>query len=138
MVNLANQQLSRPYLGQGLRFPVQINLQGNLDLSAEEQNIRESIYIILLTQWGERVYRPNFGCRLSELNFAPINQQTLMLMRIYVQEALELWEPRIIVDEVLTDPDSYQGRVDLNIIYHLQKTYERRSIVFPFYLQVES
>jgi phage baseplate assembly protein W len=61
-----------------------------------------------------------------------------MLMRIYVQEALELWEPRIIVDEVLTDPDSYQGRVDLNIIYHLQKTYEGRSIVFPFYLQVEN
>lgn len=137
MVNLTNRQLRRPYLGQGLRFPLQINVQGNLNLSAEEQNIRESIYLILLTRWGERLYRPNFGCRLSELNFAPMNQQTLMLMRIYVQEALELWEPRIVVDEVLTDPKPNQGRVDISILYRLQTTYEKRSIIFPFYLQAE-
>lgn len=137
MVNLANRQLRRPYLGQSLRFPLQVNPQGNIDLSAEEQNIRESIYIILLTQWGERVYRPNFGCRLSELIFAPINSQTLMLMRIYVQEALDMWEPRIVVDEVLADPDLAQGRVDLTINYRLQTSYERRSVVFPFYLQSE-
>ncbi|MEG3926620.1 MULTISPECIES: GPW/gp25 family protein [unclassified Microcoleus] len=137
MVNLANRQLRRPYLGQSLRFPLQVNPQGSIDLSAEEQNIRESIYIILLTQWGERVYRPNFGCRLSELMFAPINSQTLMLMRIYVQEALEVWEPRIIVDEVLADPDPTQGRVDLIINYRLQTSYESRSIIFPFYLQPE-
>ena len=137
MVNLANGQLRRPYLGQSLRFPLQVNPQGGLDLSAEEQNIRESIYIILLTQWGERLYRPNFGCRLSELIFAPINSQTLMLMRIYVEEALELWEPRIMVNEVLADPDSTQGRVDLTINYRLQTSYEQRSVVFPFYLQPE-
>lgn len=137
MVNLTR-QTHRPYLGQSLRFPLQINQQGNLDLSAEEQNIRESIYLILLTQWGERVYRPDFGCRLSELNYAPINQQTLMLMRIYVQEALEIWEPRIVVEQVLTEPDSTQGKVDITIIYSLQTTYERRSIVFPFYLQPDS
>lgn len=137
MVNLANRQLRRPYLGQGLRFPLQINPQGTLDLSPEEQNIRESIYIILLTQWGERVYRPDFGCRLSELAFAPINSQTLMLMRIYVEEALELWEPRIIVDEVVTDPNLPQGRVDITIKYRLQTTSDRRNLVFPFYLQQE-
>lgn len=137
MVNLANRQLRRPYLGQSLRFPLQVNHQGSLDLSAEEQNIRESIYIILLTQWGERVYRPNFGCRLSELMFAPMNSQTLMLMRIYIQEALEVWEPRIIVDEVIADPDPIQARVDLTINYRLQRSYERRSIVYPFYLQPE-
>lgn len=137
MVNLANRQLGRPYLGQSLGFPLQVNPQGSIDLSAEEQNIRESIYIILLTQWGERVYRPNFGCRLSELMFAPITSETLMLMRIYIQEALEVWEPRIIVDEVLAEPDSLLGRVDLTINYRLQTTYEPRSIVFPFYLQPE-
>ncbi len=137
MVNLAKRQLRRPYLGQGLRFPLQVNPQGNLDLSPEEQNIRESIYIILLTQWGERVYRPNFGCRLSELAFAPINSQTLILMRINVEEALELWEPRILVDEVITDPNLSQGRVDITIKYSLQTTFDKRNLVFPFYLQQE-
>lgn len=137
MVYLPNRQLRRPYLGQGLRFPLQINTQGSLDLSAEEQSIKESIYIILLTQWGERVYWPNFGCRLSELAFAPINTQTLMLMRIYVEEALEMWEPRIIVDEVLTDPQSSLGKVDITIKYRLQTTSDQRNLVFPFYLQQE-
>lgn len=137
IVNLASRQPRRPYLGQSLRFPLQVNQQGSLDLSAEDQNIRESIYIILLTEWGERVYRPNFGCRLSELVFAPMNSQTLTLMRIYVQEALELWEPRIIVDEVWANPNQNAGRTDITINYRLQTTYEKRSLVFPFYLQQE-
>ncbi|OKH39742.1 baseplate protein [[Phormidium ambiguum] IAM M-71] len=138
MVNLANRRFSRPYLGQGLRFPLQVNKQGNLDLSIEENSVRESIYIILLTQLGERVYRPDFGCRLSELTFAPMNSETLMLMRIYVRQALEMWEPRIILNEVLAEPDPAEGRVNILISYRLQEGHEQRSIVYPFYLQQES
>lgn len=138
MVNLANRRFSRPYLGQGLRFPLQVNKQGNLDLSIEENSVRESIYIILLTQLGERVYRPDFGCRLSELTFAPMNSETLMLMRIYVRQALEMWEPRIILNEVLAEPDAAEGRVNILISYRLQESHEQRSIVYPFYLQQES
>lgn len=138
MVNLANRRFSRPFLGQGIRFPLQINQQGNVDLSAQENSVKESIYIILLTQLGERVYRPDFGCRLSELSFAPMNSETLMLMRIYVQEALEMWEPRIILDRVLAEPDSSEGRVNILISYFLQESHEQRSIVYPFYLQQES
>lgn len=137
MVNLANKRLRRPYLGQGLRFPLQINQQGSLDLSVEDNSIRESIYIILLTRLGERVYRPEFGCRLSELVFAPMNTETLMLMRIYVKEALDLWEGRIIVDEVLAEPDSREGKVDLIINYRLKDRPDSRSLVYPFYLQEE-
>lgn len=138
MVNLTNRRFSRPYLGQGLRFPLQVNKQGNLDLSIEENSVRESIYIILLTQLGERVYRPDFGCRLSELTFAPMNSETLMLMRIYVRQALEMWEPRIILNEVLAEPDPAEGRVNILISYRLQESHEQRSIVYPFYLQQES
>ncbi len=138
MLSLANKRLRRPYLGQGLRFPLQINQQGSLDLSVEDNSIRESIYIILLTRLGERVYRPEFGCRLSELVFAPMNSETLMLMRIYVKEALDLWEPRIIVDEVLAEPDSQDGKVNLIVNYRLKDSADSRSLVYPFYLQDET
>lgn len=125
----------RPFVGQGVSFPLQITRQGSLALSAEDLNIRESMVIILMTDLGERVYRPNFGCRLSELAFAPMNQETLTLMRIWVQEALEQWEPRIIVRQVLTLPRQEEGRVDLIIQYEIRASHDRRSMVFPFYLK---
>ena len=134
MVNLATRR-QLAYLGQGFAFPLGINQQGSLALSAEGQSIRESIWLSLLTEPGERLYRPDFGCRLSELAFAPINTETLMLMRIWVQEALEQWEPRIDLEEVLARPNLNQGIVYIVINYRLKTRYERQSLVYPFYLQ---
>lgn len=125
---------SHAYLGRGLSFPLRINVQGSLQLSSAERNLEESIQIILRTQLGERVYRPDFGCRLSELVFAPMTTETLLLIRLHVKEALEMWEPRIILDAVRTDPDPIRGCVDIIIEYHPKDSYDSRSLVFPFYL----
>lgn len=122
------------YLGTGLSFPLQVNLQGGLKQSSEAQKVKESIWLILRTDLGERVYRPDFGCRLTELAFAPLNNDTLLRIRIYVLEALQTWEPRIEVDEVRTDPDSVNGRVDITINYRLKSQIDPYSFVYPFYL----
>lgn len=122
------------YLGTGWAFPLQVSLQGGIQLSATTRSVEESIWIILRTDLGERVYRPNFGSRLAELAFAPLNSQTLLLLRLYVQEALEMWEPRIVLEEVRTDPDPVRGRVDISIYYRLKEGYDTRSLVYPFYL----
>jgi uncharacterized protein len=99
MANLMDEQ-DREYLGTGLSFPLQVNVQGGLKQSSEAQKVKESIWLILRTDLGERVYRPDFGCRLTELAFAPLNNDTLLKIRMYVLEALQIWEPRIDVDEV--------------------------------------
>ncbi|HAX74582.1 MAG TPA: baseplate protein [Cyanobacteria bacterium UBA11372] len=125
------------YIGAGLAFPIQVNVQGGIQLSASTPNIEESIIIILRTDLGERVYRPNFGSRLSELVFEPMNVQTLMLIRLYVEEALEMWEPRIILKEVRADPDPVRGRVDIEIVYQPKNSLDTRSLVYPFYLAPE-
>ena len=125
------------YIGAGLGFPIQVNVQGGIQLSANTPNIEESIIIILRTDLGERVYRPNFGSRLSELVFEPMNVQTLMLIRLYVEEALEMWEPRIILKEVRADPDPIRGRVDIEIVYQPKNSLDTRSLVYPFYLAPE-
>ncbi len=122
------------HLGTGWSFPLRVNIQGNLQLSNAGRNIEESMKLILLTNLGERVYRPNFGSRLSELTFAPMNTETLMLLRLYAQEALEMWEPRIILNGVAADPDPVKGRVDIIINYRLQDSYDTRSLVYPFFL----
>ena len=122
------------HVGSGISFPIKTSVTGNLQLSAEGQNLEESIHVILRTSLGERVYRPDFGSRLSELVFAPLNTNTLLLLRLYVEEALKAWEPRIELDEILTDPDPVRGRVDITIKYHPKSSHDPRSLVYPFYL----
>lgn len=136
MVDLVNQKQHK-YLGQGVSFPMRVNKQGNLTLSREVNNIEESILIILLTEPGERLYRPDFGCRLHELAFAPINSETLSLMRIYVQEALDRWEPRIEVDNIVTQAIDIRGQVNITINYRIKNSYDKKSLVYPFYLKPE-
>ena len=129
-----SQNKGRDYLGRGLVFPLKVNLQGSVQLNSDIPNVEDCIRLILGTRLGERVYRPEFGSRLSELVFAPMNTQTLLLMRLYVQEALEMWEPRIIVDGIYTEPDPTKGRVDILIQYHPKDSYDSQSMIYPFYL----
>ncbi|MDZ8221747.1 MULTISPECIES: GPW/gp25 family protein [unclassified Nostoc] len=136
MANLINEQPQK-YLGTGLSFPLQTNVQGGIKLSSEAQKVKESIWLILRTDLGERLYRPDFGCRLSELAFAPLNKDTLLRIRIYVLEALQKWEPRIDVDEVRADPDAIVGRVNIIIDYRLKSHPDPYSFVYPFYLASE-
>lgn len=126
--------LEQNYLGRGISFPLRINVQGELKTDGGDRNLEESIATILNTKLGERVYRPNFGCRLSDLTFAPMNPQTILLARIYVEEALNRWEPRIKVTGVYAEPDPIRGRLDLKILYEIKKNHDRRSMVYPFYL----
>ena len=125
----------KDYIGTGLAFPLGINVQGGLQFSSDTQSIEESIVIILRTGLGERVYRPNFGSRLSELVFEPMSIQTLLMIRLYVEEALQMWEPRIIIKQVRTEPDPIKGRVDVEIIYQPKDRPDLRSLVYPFYLR---
>lgn len=123
------------YIGAGFAFPLRVNVQGGVQLSAVEPNIEESIIIILRTDLGERVYRPNFGSRLSHLVFEPLSIQTLLLIRRYVEEALEMWEPRIILKQVSAEPDPIRGKVDIVIEYQPKNSADIRSLVYPFYLE---
>jgi uncharacterized protein len=122
-------------IGSGYAYPVLPSVQGGIQLSSAEPNLEESIIIILRTGLGERVYRPEFGSRLSELVFEPLNVQTLLMIRMYVEEAIGNWEPRVDLIEVRTDPDPVRGKVDIEIIYRPKETPNSRSFVYPFYLQ---
>ncbi len=133
----AGQDTNKDYLGTSLSFPLRRNVQGSLQLSSNDRNVEESIRIILSTRHGERVYRPQFGCRLSELLFAPMNTQTLLLTRLYVEEALTIWEPRIEIDNIYTEPDPLKGLIEITIQYHTKEGHTKGSIVYPFYLLPE-
>ncbi|MBE2198350.1 MAG: GPW/gp25 family protein [Anaerolinea sp.] len=124
--------MTNEIVGSGWSFPPQVGPQGNLLLTSDRNEIEQAIYIILRTVQGQRVMRPRFGCRIHELLFAPNNAQTARLAERYVEEALGMWEPRIIVMEVTAEP--VESRLLLDIKYKIKATNDPRSLVFPFYL----
>ncbi len=129
---------NREFLGQGWAYPLQINQRGEFALARGESDIEQSIRIILQTSPGERVMRPEFGCRAKELLFAPRNASTQGLMAYYVRRALERWEPRITLLDVAVNPDpDHDGALLVEIRYRVSETHNERSIVYPFYLTGE-
>lgn len=129
---------NREFLGQGLAFPLQIDPRGGIALASGERDIVQAIRIILETVPGERVMRPEFGCRAWELVFAPRNAATRALLIHYVEQALARWEPRIEVQEVrVLDDPGRDAAFLVEIDYRIKATHDERSIVYPFFLAGE-
>jgi phage baseplate assembly protein W len=129
---------NRDHLGKGWRFPVSVNLTGGVSSSAYEENVRQSIFIILGTAPGERVMRPDFGCRIHDLMFAPNNDVTSVRAAYYCEEAIYKYEPRIEEVEVQARPNPVEpNRLDLLITYVIAGTNNKRNLVYPFYLRTE-
>jgi phage baseplate assembly protein W len=121
-------------LGSGWAFPPTVDARGRIALARQERDIEEAIYMILLTPKGQRVMRPEFGCRIHELIFAPNDAGTVGLAEYYVEEALGMWEPRIRVQDIDARPDpDNTGRLLIDITYEVKATHDTRSLVFPFY-----
>jgi hypothetical protein len=91
--------------GSGLSFPLRVGADGRLATSADEDNVRESLRLILLTEPGERVMREDFGCGLKRFLFEPNTTTTRALIQERVANAVVRWEPRVRVDEVSVDAD---------------------------------
>jgi phage baseplate assembly protein W len=121
-------------VGSGWAFPPTVDARGRIALARQERDVEEAIRMILLTPIGQRVMRPEFGCRIHDLIFAPNEATTTGLARYYVEDALGMWEPRIDVTEVLVTPDPLNtGRLLIEIRYVIKATHDERALVFPFY-----
>ena len=127
--------MSNPIIGRGWHFPPELDERGHIRLTGDEDEINQAIRIILSTAPGERVMRPQFGCRIHELIFAPNNAATASLANRYIREALGRWEPRVAVQQVDIAPHPDQEAMMLiNVTYQVLATHSNRSLVFPFYL----
>jgi len=126
---------AKAFLGSGFAFPPALGADGALHLSQYEEDVREAILIILDTEPGERVMRPDFGAGLRGLTFEPITASTLALARHRVEQALVLWEPRIDSVAVAATADRTHGRITLEIRYRIRSTNTFYNLVYPFYLQ---
>ena len=121
--------------GRGWAFPPYLDDRNQIAMVDDDIDIRQSIFIIIQTVPGERVMRPEFGCHIHELVFWPANEQTAAVAQRYVTEALERWEPRIRVQEVIATLGSEDfGELLLEIVYEIKNRSDVRSLIYPFYL----
>lgn len=123
------------FLGRGWKFQVSVE-DGEIASSEGEDSIKESIKIILGTAKGERVMRPDFGCDINEIVFAPINTSTGTLIDFHIREALLIWEPRIDLLNVHVSPDENEkNKLVINIEYIVKASNTKSNLVYPFYLE---
>jgi uncharacterized protein len=121
------------FIGSGWGFPTTISRAGSVRLVSGVDEIDAAIRLILSTVPGERVMRPDFGCSMWTLVFAPLTSATLGLVEQSVKEAVERWEPRIDLEKVHATADQGTGTVHIELAYRIRATNDVRNLVFPFY-----
>lgn len=122
------------FLGQGLKYPISAK-KARIRTSAGNDSIKESIILILGTTIGERVMRPEFGCRLNEMVFASNDMGTATLIQNFVEEALMKWEPRIKVNDITATVRKDSTTMDILIEYTVKSSNSKENLVYPFYLE---
>ncbi|OQY55044.1 MAG: hypothetical protein DRR08_07215 [Candidatus Parabeggiatoa sp. nov. 2] len=108
---------------------------GALQMVEDDATVRQAILMLLNTAPGERIMRPDYGCELSKLLFAPNDDTTAGLAIHYVRRALERWEPRI--DILSVDATRNKDNPDyLEIIleYRIRSTQNNEQLSFLFNL----
>ena len=125
----------KDFLGRGWAMPVNVDPFTGVVASVEyEEDIRQSIRIILETAPGERLMRPKFGCGILEMVFDSIDTTALQRIRSEVEEALRRFEARIEVLGVTVDEDAnLAGELLVEIEYRVRRTNQIGNLVFPFY-----
>lgn len=66
----------------------------------DDAHLAQSVADILTTPIGSRVMRRDYGSNLPDLIDAPVNSETLIDIYAATAEALDKWEPRLILTRV--------------------------------------
>lgn len=127
--------MSKPFLGVGWSFPLQVDKSRALKRSEYEESVRQSIWIVLGTAKGERVMRPDFGCGIYDLVFEPNSASTAGSVAQEVRHALLVFEPRIDVLDIRVTAEGEGEVMLINIDYQVRATNNVFNLVYPFYLE---
>ena len=122
------------FLGRGWAFPVSFAAGGNsVEMVENEEDIEQSLRILLSTMKRERVMLPDYGVNLKEMIFEPLSTSTATRLTNRIGRAILFHEPRITLDGITYDQDVNQGLIIINIEYTIVATNTRTNLVYPFY-----
>ncbi len=127
---------NKSFLGTGWSFPPRfLKSQNGIEMSKDDDDISESLYILLSTLPGERLMNPEYGCDLHSQVFNNINTTTKVIIEDLIATAILYFEPRVRLIEVdVSEQGQLDGIVNVRITYEVKGINSRRNMVYPFYL----
>jgi phage baseplate assembly protein W len=125
----------KSFLGTGWSFPPTFdNISKTVRLVSDEEDINESLEILLNTRIGERVMLPKYGCDLNEFMFESITTSFKTFITDLIRTAIIYYEPRIKIEKIdLNGSNELEGLILINIQYVIKSTNSRLNYVYPFY-----
>lgn len=125
------------YLGTGWGFPPTFDQRsGTVELVSAEEDIQQSLTILLSTSLGERVMQPTYGCNLRDSLFEALSPNVASHLKEQVRTAILYHEPRIRLNQIdLNLDEQLEGIALITVDYTILSTNSRFSLVYPFYLQ---
>ncbi len=126
----------RSFLGTGWSFPPTFTQGGAvLETVANEDDIHQSLEILLATHVGERVMHETFGCNLTSALFEEMDQGLVNTLTGMIADAILYHEPRITLDLLeVSEDQAIAGRLLISLAYTVRNTNSRFNMVYPFYL----
>jgi phage baseplate assembly protein W len=127
---------NKSFLGVGWKFPPTFNKRsGSVILVSEEEDILESLEILLSTRKGERNMLPDFGCNLHHMAFETMNGNTINQLQNMIIDAIREFEPRITLDSIDIDTGKQlDGFINIIINYTINKSNQSTNMVYPYYI----
>jgi len=123
------------FLGRGWKFPVTFTRGNNgAELVENEEDIKESLLILLTTIAGERLLRPDYGAGMENMVFEPLNVTTITMISNRVKRSVLFHEPRVKVEDISLVPDNLNGSFQITVEYTVISTNKRTNLVFPYYI----
>ena len=122
------------FLGRGWSFPPEFTRGENgVDMVENEEDIRQSLIILLSTIKGERIMLPDYGANMFDLLFEPLTVSFAKRISTDLKKAILFYEPRIKTDDINFRQNTINGLVEIRIDYTIISTNSRRNIVYPYY-----
>lgn len=127
----------RNFLGQGWAFPPEFHAGITpTEMVSADDDIRQSLSILLSTRKGERIMRPDFGCDLHELVFRNMGLTSRTQLTEAIEKAVLYNEPRITLNEILLDTsEEPNGILRITLNYTVRMTNTRTNMVYPYYYE---
>jgi hypothetical protein len=128
-------RFAHPDLDFGVESGLRLAHTGAVDMVEEHAAVRQAVLLLLSTRPGERVMRPDYGCELHRLVFAPNDDTTAGLAIHYVRRALERWEPRIQILHLDAGrhPEDAE-RLTVSLEYRVRSTQRGERLVYSLQL----
>ncbi|GAA1524011.1 GPW/gp25 family protein [Dactylosporangium maewongense] len=117
---------------KAIRFAPALTATGSLSMVDGDAAVRQALLLLLATTPGERLMRPQYGCHLNRLLFAPNDHTTAGLAVHYVRQAVQRWEPRaeIVSLDAAADPD-VPTRLTIHLRYRVLATLTLADLDIP-------